>query len=99
MSALLIGGPFAILIALAACCFRISAWHSAESRYWYRVAALVQLNPTLDVTYRPILDWARANRPGVWERLAGWRSPEDRMSRAPLAAAGGVEQAATGVRR
>lgn len=76
MDALLIASP--ALFALAACCFRISAWHSHEAAYWHNVAIAVRLDPTLDKTYRPILEWVQTHRPSVWQRVRGWQSPAAR---------------------
>jgi hypothetical protein len=67
------------LLAIAACCFRISEWHRQEADYWYRIALLVQLNPALDAVHRPVLDWTRANRPSVFGRLCEWLPPDLRM--------------------
>ena len=68
-------------LAAAAGCFRVSAWHSAESAYWYRIHALWLLDPTgTDAQFLPVLVWKRAHPPTVWERIRGWRDPVERMA-------------------
>lgn len=69
------------LLLAGACCFRISAWHSAESAYWYRIHALWLVDPEgTDARFLPVLVWKRAHPPGVWERVRGWRDPVERMA-------------------
>ena len=71
----------ALWFLLAGCTFRISRWHGREADYWYLVAAEVQVDPSLDDKYLPLLEWVKANRPSLTERLMGWRSPEERRQR------------------
>ncbi|TAJ21817.1 MAG: hypothetical protein EPO65_00520 [Dehalococcoidia bacterium] len=80
MSALLFVAA-ALGVAAALLCFRVSEWHQSESDYWSRVALLVRLDPKLDEIHRPDLNWAKANRPSIGERLRGWEPPPTRRQR------------------
>lgn len=85
MTALAIVGFWALL-AVAYCCFRVSRWFRDEADYWGNVALLVRLDPALDAVYRPELEWVRAHRSSLWEKLGGWLPPRDRQSRAEVVA-------------
>lgn len=69
----------ALLMLVGAGCLKIGSWQSKEADYWYVVADAVELDPTLDKHFRPILEWTQAHKPSRFARLLPWKSPARRM--------------------
>lgn len=68
-----------LLVVWAACCFRISEWHRHEAGFWREIAMLHRL----DIAPKDALDllrWAKSHRPGVVEKLRGWKAPHARRA-------------------
>lgn len=76
---LVINGLAVVAVGVALYFFRLGEWSSKEAVFWRQAAIIVTADPKLGPDYMSLVMWTRAHPPGVWERLVGWRPPEERL--------------------
>lgn len=79
MEWLLVIPTFGLVLVLGA--HRMAQWYYTEAAFWRHIAVLAAAG--LEPDDAPaLLAWAKANEPGRWERLRGWKAPHVRRARA-----------------